>query len=411
MRAKSSFTLIELLVVIAILAILSVVIVLIINPGDLIRQSRDTNRITDINNLNKALGIFRIANPNDFIGTSTIIYVSLPDSNSTCANLGLPALPAGYSYNCAASSTLTKTDGTGWVPINFDAVSYGSPIQRLPIDPQNTTSTGAYYTYIIGGSYQFTTILESNKYKMGGSQDKTSIDNGQYPEIYEIGTDLDLLPVNRSSNLVAYWDFEGTGTSAYDSSGHGNTGTMYSSTTITDIHNSSDCVRGSCAEFDGDNRVSVNSASVLNSTDEMTVTAWVKITATTSQVYGAIISRNGINNWSWLFANNTRIPRLYSRMTDDTYTYKISSNSLTTNQWDFVVFVYKDSDQSVRFYSNGNLGGTGNYSLPMKTTTWNTFLIGSYTPTTYHSIGLMDEVKIYNRALSADEILALYNAR
>ncbi|MDP1706787.1 MAG: prepilin-type N-terminal cleavage/methylation domain-containing protein [bacterium] len=49
--SRSSFTLIELLVVIAILAVLSVAVVFIINPADIIKQSRDTNRLTDLNNL------------------------------------------------------------------------------------------------------------------------------------------------------------------------------------------------------------------------------------------------------------------------------------------------------------------------------------------------------------------------
>ncbi|MDP1706479.1 MAG: type II secretion system protein [bacterium] len=141
---KSSFTLIELLVVIAILAVLSVAVVFIINPSDIIKQSRDTNRLTDLNNLNKALGIFDVTNPNDFTGTSSVVYVSLPDTSAVCANLSLPALPAGYTYNCVTSSTLTKTDGTGWIPINFASTSYGSPIQRLPVDPVNTSSTLEY---------------------------------------------------------------------------------------------------------------------------------------------------------------------------------------------------------------------------------------------------------------------------
>ncbi|MDP2705583.1 MAG: type II secretion system protein, partial [bacterium] len=113
-RSRSSFTLIELLVVIAILAILSVAVVFIINPADIIKQSRDTNRLTDLNNLNKALSVFDVTNPDDFTGTSSIVYVSLPDTSGTCTNLSLPALPAGYSYHCVTSSTLSKTDGTGW---------------------------------------------------------------------------------------------------------------------------------------------------------------------------------------------------------------------------------------------------------------------------------------------------------
>ncbi|MDP1706900.1 MAG: prepilin-type N-terminal cleavage/methylation domain-containing protein, partial [bacterium] len=191
------FTLIELLVVIAILAILSVAVVLIINPADIIRQSRDSNRLTDLANLAKAVNTFSVTNADSFVGTSSIVYVSISDSVTTCTNLGLPALPTGWSYRCAASSTLTKTDGTGWVPINFDAVSYGSPIQRLPVDPQNTTSTGLYYQYIPGGSYILKANLESTKYAA-----KAATDGGLSTTGYEVGSDLALGPKVFPDNWV-----------------------------------------------------------------------------------------------------------------------------------------------------------------------------------------------------------------
>ncbi len=54
-RHSSAFTLIELLVVIAVIAILSVVVVLSLNPGELLRESRDTTRISDLDTLNRAL--------------------------------------------------------------------------------------------------------------------------------------------------------------------------------------------------------------------------------------------------------------------------------------------------------------------------------------------------------------------
>ena len=46
--SRSAFTLIELLVVIAILAILAVVVVLVLNPAELLKQSRDANRLSDM---------------------------------------------------------------------------------------------------------------------------------------------------------------------------------------------------------------------------------------------------------------------------------------------------------------------------------------------------------------------------
>ena len=45
---KKGFTLIELLIVIAIIAILAVVVVLVLNPAELLRQSRDSQRLSDI---------------------------------------------------------------------------------------------------------------------------------------------------------------------------------------------------------------------------------------------------------------------------------------------------------------------------------------------------------------------------
>ena len=57
---REGFTLIELLVVIAIIAILSVVVVLTINPAEMLRQSRDTQRISDLNTLKSALNLYLV---------------------------------------------------------------------------------------------------------------------------------------------------------------------------------------------------------------------------------------------------------------------------------------------------------------------------------------------------------------
>ncbi len=54
-RTREGFTLIELLVVIAIIAILSVVVVLTINPAEMLRQSRDSQRVSDLNTLRSAI--------------------------------------------------------------------------------------------------------------------------------------------------------------------------------------------------------------------------------------------------------------------------------------------------------------------------------------------------------------------
>ena len=150
-----SFTLIELLVVIAILAVLAVAVVLVLNPVELIKESRDTTRIEDLATLNKALTLLQVDQSTISFGSSTTVYVSIPynTTSTQCANLGLPTLPAGYAYGCAPSSTYERADGTGWIPVDFTSFSAGAPFSKLPRDPVNATSSGLYYTYIPGGSW------------------------------------------------------------------------------------------------------------------------------------------------------------------------------------------------------------------------------------------------------------------
>jgi len=111
---SKSFTLIELLVVVALIAVLAVAVILALNPSELLKQGRDSTRLSDLQNLNKSLSWFEAdTGGTGFMGSSSVIYVSIPDTASTCSNLGLPTPPSGYSYHCVTQQNLQKTDGSG----------------------------------------------------------------------------------------------------------------------------------------------------------------------------------------------------------------------------------------------------------------------------------------------------------
>ncbi|MDP2705848.1 MAG: LamG-like jellyroll fold domain-containing protein [bacterium] len=396
---NNSFTLIELLVVIAILAILSVAVILVINPADIIKQSRDTNRLTDLNNLNKALGVFLVTNPTDFTGTSTIVYVSLPAASAgTCP--GLPALPAGYSYKCVTSSTLIKTDGTGWIPINFDNVSYGSPIQKLPVDPVNSSSTGQYYTYMMGGSWHLTAVIESDRNKMGGSNDRASIDGGSYPDLLEVGTNFNLLPLSRGdSSLLAWWRFEeGTGTSAYDASGSGKTGTLNNSPTW-----STDCIQGNCLSFDGNNDY-VNFTSFSSS--RFTKLAWIKPNLTVCGSLAETRCAIVVNYFEFVVSGGSGYLAYYDYGFNSPGWHNTAGGSITNNQWQQVGVTWDGT--ALKLYINGVQKTSTN---PGGSTNGVNYQLGGVNANNRPFVGSMDSVRIYNRALSTAEILAIYNAR
>jgi len=195
-NGTKSFTLIELLIVIAILALLMSIIVVAINPSELLKKSRDTKRISSLKSINDALSIFQTTKSNASTGVPFTIYVSVPDSSSTCANLGLPALPIGYTYACSTLANYRKTDGTGWIPVNFDSLDIGSPISSLPIDPTNNISTGLYFTYITGGSWELISKFESLSYI-----EQVVNDGGTDPSIYEVGTNFTLASYRNFSPL------------------------------------------------------------------------------------------------------------------------------------------------------------------------------------------------------------------
>ena len=190
------FTLIELLITIGILTILASTAVLVFNPVEYIRQSRDTRRIGDLDTISKAIDLYTVNKPGIAeLGTSNVVYLSLPDSSATCGSYTLPALPSPWQYRCATAANLQKIDGTGWLPINFSAISSGSPLTTLPIDPVNAAANAQYYMFIASGrKYELSSGMESIRHAFGGVADKVSTDNGDDPTRYETGSNLLLAP-------------------------------------------------------------------------------------------------------------------------------------------------------------------------------------------------------------------------
>jgi prepilin-type N-terminal cleavage/methylation domain-containing protein len=173
LHSKSGFTLIELLVVIAIIAILAVVVILTLNPTALLQESRDSNRLSDMQTITGAINLYNEdqgGSTGYSLSTPNVAYISIPDPTATttagtnCAALGFVST-ASTTYHCAASSTYRNINGTGWIPIDFASTTVGSPLGSLPVDPINTTSSGEYYEYMTDGiNFEIAGVPESQKY-------------------------------------------------------------------------------------------------------------------------------------------------------------------------------------------------------------------------------------------------------
>jgi len=411
---KLGFTLVELLIVMGVLSVLSILVILILNPAELLAKGRDTRRNSDIDNINRALDVYD-SQGGDFSTTqANIVYISLPDSSSTCASYtNLPPLPPGpptWSYRCATSANLRKTDGNGWIPLNFTQIS-GLSMPVLPIDPINTDTNQLYYTYI-KGSWNLTAKMESRTL----TQSLASTDSGTDPTRYEKGTDSKLW--NQAQGLVAYWPFdEGAGTSAADLSGNGNNGTLNSGPTV----GVSGKV-GTAYRFTANGQLVSTPSIAPSGSSDHTIAFWVNITDlsapspnnkgifmkdSTSGSYGMDISgtapslRYGIREGAGSSLSRTVL-------------YNISGWS--TADWHHLVGIYKVNDKVELYIDGVSVGSTAMGVFNVSAIPSSTVEMGSTgkvinsNPADPRFRGSIDEPRIYNRALSASEILAMYNA-
>ncbi len=168
-KSLKGFTLLELLIVISVIAILSVALVLVLNPAEILKKSRDSQRIADLNTLKTAIGIYL---------------------TTTAA----PSLTCWTATSTSATTTISKTavDGTAWIPINFTTLTGGSPISNLPIDPTNTLTTSDYWYKCesTNNTFEVSAKLESQAYGPSGTDDKSAKDGGDDATRYEVGTKL-----------------------------------------------------------------------------------------------------------------------------------------------------------------------------------------------------------------------------
>lgn len=219
------------------------------------------------------------------------------------------------------------------------------------------------------------------------------------------GSEINTNKLKTDSNLKAYYRFE-SGALTTDSSGNGYT--LTNNNTVGETTGKF----GGAADFGSSNTnksLSIsNDLGILGTA--ITLSCWVKLnTEVASGSYHFVSQQNNTTDiWfhlSYEFNSGTRrlaFKRTRNGVANDEFFYTIT---LGTSNWYHLILTYDSA--TVRGYLNGVLVGsvasTGNGSG----TTLDSFDIGRYNNGSYAS-ALIDDVAVFNRALSAEEVRSLY---
>ena len=193
---------------------------------------------------------------------------------------------------------------------------------------------------------------------------------------------------------------EGSGGTVYDNSGNNNNGTIYGAVWDNDGR------FGKALKFDGvDDYVEVPHNSGISGFEQLTVEFYFR----TSTVKDAVMVGKHYGSTDGEFYVGTLSPTQLRFMTINSGSTRVEVNvsfNYATNQWFHCVGVYDGS--LMQLFVNATLLGSNNQSGVLKSTTY-PLRIAAYSGSSWRFNGLIDEVRIYRKALTSAEISDLYN--
>ena len=221
---------------------------------------------------------------------------------------------------------------------------------------------------------------------------------GQVPTTEQSG--ITYLTKGFPSNLVGLWNFdEGDGLTAYDSSGNSNDGTINGATYYPDQWG------GQALSFDGDTTtldyISVEDSDLLDMTvnNELTIEAWV---CTTDPSKNQQIVDKGEHAFLSAYMLMIYGGNLYGRVNKNNATACIYAYP-NDGEWHHVAYTFKSGEQKLYIDGSNVVSNMGSATIAANE---QPLFIGNGVArlSVYEWKGTIDEVRIYDCALSPDTI-------
>ena len=311
------------------------------------------------------------------------------DMTFTTAGLAPTATTMAATNKTATGATLNATVNANMVStaVTFEygtTTSYGQTVNasQSPVTGNAITNVSANLTGLTAGTTYHFRVKAVNSVGTTYGSDMT------FTTLY---------PPPPTSGLSAYYPFNGN---ANDESVNNYNGTVTGAVLSPDRFGTNN----SSYYFNGiNNKIYIGNSLIVQ--DRISVSCWVKSTATSGQ----IISTGSRNSYRIGKTENGVDCGLY--LSDATDGYGIGASAVVDcSDWTHVVIVYNGSE--VKLYINGQLksSDTGAGSVFCNQTVYlnfGTYQWGSSCSDWYK--GYLDDVRLYNRAITSEEVNALYH--
>jgi len=209
--------------------------------------------------------------------------------------------------------------------------------------------------------------------------------------------------INFDNSLISFWKLNDTGATIKDYSGNNYDGTINGAISTTGKF-------GDAIEFGSGDYINFGNINSFERTDNFSYSFWMNTDSTTS--YITIISKTPYGSWHGqeLFVVNGKL-RLY--LIGAAEQIEVSSTAIVnTGSWKHIIINYDGSNSAsgVDIYVDGVEGSSGSGTLTTSIVNSNNFQISGRAGNNNCFEGVIDEVLIFDRVLSGDEISALYSA-
>jgi PKD repeat protein len=314
----------------------------------------------------------------DFSGTTNYeIILTVRDSQGLESTSSVTIVPEKVN--------LTFTTNPSGLSITIDGISHTTPYVH-------DTLVGFQHVVDAPGQVSGTWNYTFSSWSDTGTQSHTILVPAA-PQTY-IATFTATGPTLPPGLVAGYSFSEGGGTTTQDASGNSLAGTISGASWSTQGK------YGSALSFDGVNDlVSVADAPALDLTTGMTLAAWVFPTVTTGVREVVIKEGSGVDIYNLYASNGTR-PEANVFVGGSNRT-AIGTAALPANTWTYIASTYDGA--TVRLYLNGAQVASTSITGSIATST-GALRIGGNSLWGEFFQGRIDEVRIYNRALTASEI-------